>query len=65
MVACELRADRLVILTNVGGLYDRAIGSPPSEIDFLFIKITPALIRRTQGGEHLHGGEGEAWLQNF
>jgi glutamate 5-kinase len=58
MVACELKADRLVILTNVEGLYDRH----PSEVGAKLIPFLPRVnsqvIRKTVSSKKSDVGRG-------
>lgn len=58
MVACELKADRLVILTNVDGLYDRDPSKPNAQRIPFLSKISTGLIQKTKSSKKSLSGRG-------
>ncbi|MEY4617574.1 MAG: glutamate 5-kinase [Pseudomonadota bacterium] len=47
MVACELKADRLIILTNVGGLYDRDPSKEGARLIPFLDQVDQKIIKKT------------------
>jgi len=58
MVACELKADRLVILTNVDGLYDRDPSQSGAKLISFLPQVSADLIRKTKSSKKSMVGRG-------
>jgi glutamate 5-kinase len=58
MVACELKADRLVILTNVEGLYDRHPSEAGAQLISYLPKVNSAVIKKTVSTKKSDAGRG-------
>ncbi len=58
MVACELKADRLLILTNVEGLYDRHPSDKEAQLISFLPAIGSAIIKKTVSAKKSESGSG-------
>jgi glutamate 5-kinase len=58
MVACELKADRLLILTNVEGLYDRHPSEKGAQLISFLPSIGKAIIKKTVSAKKSESGSG-------
>jgi glutamate 5-kinase len=75
MVACELKADRLIILTNVEGLFDRHPSEDGAQLISFLPKIDRTIIKKTSSAKKSDAGRGgmaskllaaqRAWTQDI
>jgi glutamate 5-kinase len=60
MIACELKADRLIILTNVDGLFNMSPENPNAELISYLPEINQKIMRMTDGSKSKLGKGGMA-----
>lgn len=58
MVACELNADRLIILTNVEGLFDRHPSEEGAKLISYLPKVDRSIIKKTSSAQKSDAGRG-------